>query len=208
MWGSTGPSSAGFGAGVIMSPTSSEITGLLRRWSAGDVRARDQLIPLLYDRLRRLAHQRLRRAAGEQTLNTTALVHEAYLCLVDAPRVDLPDRAHFLALASRVMRNLLVDRARARQAAKRGGGTRALDLQDALWMSDEDLDTVNNLHEALTRLAALSPRQSQLLQHRYFGGLSLEESATALGVSLATAKRELRSARAWLALELRDEPLR
>jgi RNA polymerase sigma factor (TIGR02999 family) len=187
--------------------TPSEITGLLRLWSAGDLRARDQLIPLLYDRLRRMAHQRRRSAAGEQTLDTTALVHEAYLCLVDAPRVDLPDRAHFLALASRVMRNLLVDRARARHAAKRGGGANALELQDALWMSDADFGAVNDLHEALTRLEALSPRQSDLLQHRYFGGLSLEESAAALSVSLATAKRELRAARAWLALELRGEPL-
>ncbi len=191
-----------------MSSEPSEVTGLLQRWSAGDVRARDQLIPLVYDRLRRLAHQRLRNAAGEQTLNTTALVHEAYLRLVDAPRVALPDRAHFLALTSQIMRNLLVDRVRARTAAKHGGGKIPLELQEALWMSDEDLDTVSDLHEALTRLETLNPRESQLLQHRYFGGLSLEESAAALGVSLATAKRELRSARAWLALELRGEPLR
>jgi DNA-directed RNA polymerase specialized sigma24 family protein len=100
-----------------------------------------------------------------------------------------------------------VDRARARHAAKRGGGANALELQDALWMSDADFGAVNDLHEALTRLEALSPRQSDLLQHRYFGGLSLEESAAALSVSLATAKRELRAARAWLALELRGEPL-
>jgi len=190
-----------------MSSEASEVTGLLQRWSAGDVRARDHLIPLVYDRLRRLAHQRLRNAP-EQTLNTTALVHEAYLRLVDAPRVALPDRAHFLALTSQIMRNLLVDRVRARTAAKHGGGKITLELQEAFWMSDEDLDTVSDLHEALTRLEALNPRQSQLLQHRYFGGLSLEESAAALGVSLATAKRELRSARAWLALELRGEPLR
>jgi RNA polymerase sigma factor (TIGR02999 family) len=185
----------------------SEVTGLLKRWSAGDVRARDQLIPLVYDRLRRLAHERLRNVAGERTLNTTALVHETYLRLVDAPRVDLPDRAHFLALASQIMRNLLVDRVRARAAAKHGGGKRPLELQEAFWISGEDLDTVRDLHEALSRLEALNPRQSQLLQHRYFGGLSLEESAAALGVSLATTKRELRSARAWLALELRGEPL-
>lgn len=190
-----------------MPPTPSEITGLLKRWSAGDPRARDQLIPLVYDQLRRLAHQRLRKVAGEQTLNTTALVHETYLCLVDVPRVDLPDRARFLALASQIMRNLLVDRVRARAAVKRGGGARRVELEEALWMTDEDLDTVQTLHDALTRLEELNPRQGQLLQHRYFGGLSLEESAAVLGVSLATAKRELRSARAWLALEVRDEPL-
>jgi len=155
-----------------------------------------------------LAHQRLRSAPGEHTLNTTALVHEAYIRLVGAPRMDLPDRAHFLALASQIMRNLLVDRARARTTAKRGGGKTPLQLEETLWVSDEDLDTVTELDEALTRLEALKPRQSQLLEHRYFGGLSLSETAAAIGVSLATAKRELRSARAWLALELTGKPLR
>lgn len=194
-------------AEVAMASAPSEVTRLLQRWSTGDEHARDQLIPLVYDRLRQLAHQRLRNGPAERSLNTTGLVHEAYLRLVDAPRVELPDRAHFLALASQIMRNLLVDRARARTAAKRGGGRTPIELDEALWVSDENLDSVTELDEALTRLEALHQRQSQLLQHRYFGGLSLEESATALGVSLATAKRELRSARAWLALELRGEPL-
>jgi RNA polymerase sigma factor (TIGR02999 family) len=185
----------------------SEVTGLLKRWSAGDERARDQLIPLVYQRLRELAHQRLRGAPAENSLNTTGLVHEAYIRLVDAPRVDVPDRAHFLGLASEVMRNLLVDRARARMAIKRGGGDAPLELAEGLWVSDENPQSVTDLDDALTRLRALSPRQAELLQHRYFGGLSLEESAGALSVSLATAKRELRSARAWLALELKGEPL-
>ena len=189
-----------------MASAPSEVTRLLKRWSAGDERARDELIPLVYDRLRQLAHNRLRSAPGEHSLNTTALVHEAYLRLVDAPHVDLPDRAHLLALASQVMRNLLADRVRARTAAKRGGGKTQLELDEALWFSDEKLDSATELDEALTRLEALSPRQGPLLEHRYFGGLSLEESAAALGVSLATAKRELRSARAWLALELRGDP--
>jgi RNA polymerase sigma factor (TIGR02999 family) len=193
--------------GVVIASTPSEITGLLKRWSAGDQSARDQLIPLVYDRLRRMAHQRLRSTVANESLNTTGLVHETYLSLVDAPRVDLPDRAHFLALASQIMRNLLVDRARARAAAKRGGGTIPLELQEAFWMSDEEMDVVNDLHEAMTRLEALNTRHSQLLQHRYFGGLSLEESAAALGVSLATIKRDLRLARAWLAVELRGQPL-
>lgn len=190
-----------------MASIPSEVTALLKRWSAGDEGARDQLIPLVYDRLRELAHQRLRSASDENSLNTTGLVHEAYIHLVDAPRVDLPDRAHFLALASEVMRNLLVDRARARMATKRGGGKTPLELNETLWISDENLDNVTELHEALLRLEAVSPRQALLLQHRYFGGLSLEESATASGISLATTKRELRSARAWLALELRGDPL-
>src|SRR5688572_12590734 len=111
-----------------MGSAPSEVTRLLQRWSAGDERARDQLMPLVYDRLRELAHQRLRSTPGEQSLNTTAVVHEAYLRLVDAPRVDLPDRAHFLALASQIMRNLLVDRARGRMAAKRGGGKTPIEL--------------------------------------------------------------------------------
>src|SRR3712207_4707232 len=105
------------------------------------------------------------------------------------------------------MRNLLVDHARARRAAKRGGGAVPVTLEESLWLSEENLDTVVELDDALKRLEALDPRQSQLLEHRYFGGLSLEETAAVLRVSLATAKRELRSARAWLALELRGEPL-
>ena len=186
----------------------SEITGLLKRWSAGDQHARDELIPLVYDRLRRLAHERLRGAPGERTLSTTELVHEAYLRLVDARSVDLPDRAHFLALASRIMRNFLVDRARARAATKRGGGAAPLELDEALWISDESLDAAVEVDEALTRLATLHPRQSELLQHHYFGGLTLNESAAALGVSLATVQRDLRAARAWLVLELTGESLR
>jgi len=194
-------------AEVAMAEALSEVSRLLQQWSAGDERARDQLIPLVYDRLHELAHQRRRGTLGEHSMNTTGLVHEAYLRLVDASSVDLPDRAHFLALASQVMRNLLVDRARARLAAKRGGGMVPLELNEMLWVSDENLDGFTALDEALKRLEAVSPRQSELLQQRYFGGLSLEESASAVGISLATAKRDLRSARAWLALELKGEPL-
>lgn len=190
-----------------MATGSSEVTGLLRRWSDGDQSARDRLIPIVYERLHELAHQRLRGVPGEASLNTTALVHEAYLRLIDAQRIDLPDRAHLLALASEVMRNLLVDRARARLAAKRGGGALPLQLDETLWVSDENEERVAELDDALARLSAFSPRQGQLLQHRYFGGLTLEECATALGTSLATVKRELRLARAWLALELKGEPL-
>jgi RNA polymerase sigma factor (TIGR02999 family) len=135
-------------------------------------------------------------------LNTTGLVHEAYMKLVEIPERSPGDRAQFLALASRVMRNLLVDHARARVAAKRGGGLAPLELEEAFWIPEETLDSAEELDEALRRLEALDPRQSQILEQRYFGGLSLEETAEALGVSLATVKRELRSARAWLALQL------
>jgi len=191
----------------MAAPVPSEVTGLLKRWSAGDESARDQLIPLVYERLRELARQRLRDASDENSLNTTGLVHETYIRLVDAPRVNLPDRAHFLALASEVMRNLLIDRVRARMAAKRGNGHAPVELTETLFVADENLESVTELDEALSRLETVSPRQALLLQHRYFGGLSLEESARAAGISLATLKRELRSARAWLALELRGERL-
>src|SRR5688500_17761152 len=129
----------------------SQITGLLRRWAEGDVGAFDQLVPIVYDRLRQLARQRLRSDPGA-TLDTTGLVHEVYLKLADAPHTNLRDRGHFLALASRVMRNVLLDHARARRAAKRGGGVAALPLVDeAAWLSDDDLDAVTALDEALSR---------------------------------------------------------
>jgi RNA polymerase sigma factor (TIGR02999 family) len=182
--------------------TSADVISLLRQWSAGDGEARDRLIPLVYDRLRELAHQRRGGGNLNISLTTTAIVHETYMRLVAAPTVDLYDRAHFLALAGQIMRNLLIDHARARSAAKRGGGAVAVELEEASFMTDSDLDAIVELHEALERLAVLNPRQSQMLEHRYFGGLSLEETSAACGVSLATVKRELRSARAWLAFEL------
>jgi RNA polymerase sigma factor (TIGR02999 family) len=181
----------------------SEITGLLKRWGAGDAQALDQLMPIVYDRLRHLAHARLRAEGRACSLDTTALVHEAYLKLVDSPNPSPRDRGHFLGLASRIMRHLLVDHARARNAAKRGGGLATPELDPLMWLPQSDLDAVSDLDEALQRLEAMDARQCRILEQRYFGGLSLEETASALNVSLATVKRELRSARAWLALELR-----
>lgn len=189
-----------------MASAPSQITDLLRRWGEGDLQALDQLVPLLYDLLRQLAHQRLKGAPAEHSLNTTALVHEAYLRLVDARHPTLRDRSHFLALASRVMRCLLADHARARMAAKRGGGAAPLELNDGIRLSDDELESVAELDEALKRLEVLDPRQSLILEQRYFGGLSLEETAEATGTSLATVKRELRSARAWLLAALTSEP--
>jgi RNA polymerase sigma factor (TIGR02999 family) len=181
----------------------SDITDLLHRWGEGEARALDQLIPLMYERMRQLAHQRLR-GDPDGSLNTTALVHEAYLRLVDVPRADVRDRWHFLGLASRVMRHLLVDHARARNAAKRGHGVAPVPL-DETWMAEEAVETVTGLDDALKRLEEVDERRSRILEQRYFGGLTLEETAGALGISLATAKRELRSARAWLALELQQD---
>jgi len=185
----------------------SQVTALLRRWGAGDQDAFDQLVPIVYDRLRQLS-RRHRRRDPAATLDTTAVVHEAYLKLVRAPRTDLRDRAHFLSLASRVMRNLLADHARARRAAKRGAGVGTVTIdEESAWLPDAQLDTISALDDALHRLEALDPRLCRVVEQRYFGGLSLEETADALGVSLATVKRDLRSARAWLAAELIDDPL-
>jgi RNA polymerase sigma factor (TIGR02999 family) len=177
-----------------------DVSRLLRRWSDGEAGAFDELIPIVYDHLRELAHQRLRNE-GERTLNTTGLVHEAYLRLVDSPSSTVSTRNQFLALASHVMRNLLVDRARARGRQKRGGGFQLLPLDENLHVR-VDLDGVEELDEALEKLELMDPRQSKMLEYRYFGGLSLEDTAQALEVSLATVKRELRSARAWLAIQL------
>jgi RNA polymerase sigma factor (TIGR02999 family) len=181
-----------------------DITGLLRRWEEGDAQALDQLMPLMYERLRQLARQRLR-SEPDASLNTTGLVHEAYLKLVESPGVHLQDRGHFLGLASRVMRHLLVDNARTRKAAKRGLGTAALELDEAKWISDDAVEPIIELDEALQKLASVDERRSRMLEQRYFGGLSLEEVAEALNLSLATVKRELRAARAWLAVELRRD---
>ena len=191
-----------------MAAEPSQITALLDRWTSGESEALDDLIPVLYDELRELAHHRLRRAPGELSLDTTGLVHEAYLRLVEASPASVDNRRHFFGIASRVMRNVLVDHARARAAAKRGGGVAALELRDTAWIDRVDLDAVVDLDEALLRLEKLDARQSRIVEQRYFGGLSLEETAAALDVSLATVKRELRIARAWLAGELdRREPV-
>lgn len=182
--------------------SSLHVTELLQRWGDGDRAAFDQLVPIVYDRLRRLAHERRRGERSDLSVNTTALVHEAYLKLVDLRHARFRDRAHFLAMASRVMRRLLVDHARARKAGKRGHATALLELDEALWISDENAAALTDLSDALERLEAIDPRVSQVLEHRYFGGLTLEETAEALGVSLATVKRDLRFARAWLTAEL------
>lgn len=186
----------------VMPLDDSQITRLLQRWSAGDAEALDDLIPVIYGRLHQMARYRLRHEGCERSLNTTGLVHEAYLSIVETSDRSFRDRSHFLAVVSRVMRNLLVDRARARNSAKRGGGIDTLPLQDDLWLSDAQADAVTALSDALETLQTLDARQSKVLEHRYFGGLTVEETASALDISVATVKREMRSARAWLAAEL------
>ena len=186
---------------VVALSSPSDVTLLLRQWSEGDQEALNRLIPLVYAELRRLAHQRLRREQANQSLNTTGLVHDAYMKLIDVRQAQFRDRSHFLAMASRVMRRLLVDHARARRAAKRGGGAGAVELDEAICLSEPQADALAELDDALQRLEALDPRQGQIVEQRYFGGLTLDETAEALGLSLATVKRELRFAHAWLASE-------
>jgi RNA polymerase sigma factor (TIGR02999 family) len=183
---------------------SPDITELLRRWSAGDSGVLDQLIPVVYEPLRALAHARLR-SDPDASINTTGLVHEAYLRLAGSARIDVRDRGHFLGLASRVMRRVLVDHARSRIAARRGLGAARNELEADAWLSDAQTDSVIELDDALKKLEKMDSRRCHILEQRYFGGLTLEETARALGVSLATVKREIRSARAWLALELGRE---
>jgi RNA polymerase sigma factor (TIGR02999 family) len=183
---------------------SSDVTQLLAAWGAGDPTAAERLVPAVYAELRRQAARAMRRE-GDNTLQATGLVHEAYLRLVDQRRVAWKSRAHFFGIAAQLMRRILVDHARARHAAKRGGGLQQLTLGDAdaaVPASADDGVEVVALHETLERLAALDPTQARIVELRYFGGLSIEETAEALDVSPATVKREWAIARAWLRREL------
>jgi len=178
------------------------VTDLLRAWGQGEREALDELIPVVYTELRRLARQQLGRERKDHTLEPAALVHEAFLRLSGHQRVGWQNRAHFFAMAARSMRRILVEHARRRRAAKRGGGaaTRITTSAD-LRAPDRSVD-VEALSEALSRLEALDPVQGQVVELRYFGGLSVAETAEALGVSPATVKRDWSVARLWLRREL------
>ncbi len=178
-----------------------DVTQILLRWSGGDQEALDRLLPLVYDQLKKLAHARLGGERVGHTLNTTALVHEAYLKLVDINRVQWKDRAHFLAMASRQMRRILIDYAHQRKALKRGGGAQKEVLDEELLIPEEMVETLLELDDALQRLAVHYPRQSKAVELHYFGGLTLEEAGEVLGVSAPTVMRDLRFAQAWLAAE-------
>ena len=185
---------------------SPNVTDLLIAWSGGDRAALDTLLPIVYAELRRQAARALRREGPEHTLQATALVHEAYFRLVEQNRVQWRNRAQFFGVAAQVIRRILIDHARARRAAKRGGGVASLTLEglEAHAPASEGNDPVDvlALHDALERLAVLDPEQVRLVELRYFGGLSIDETAEALGVSPATVKREWALARAWLRREL------
>jgi RNA polymerase sigma factor (TIGR02999 family) len=185
-----------------MSEESADISRLLQLWSEGDAEALHQAVPLLYSELHELAHQRRTHQPAELSLNTTALVHEVYLRMARS-EVAVRNRNHFLAIASRAMRNVLVDHARARTAAKRGGGAADLELHEDVWIAQVDVELVADLHDALRKLEAVDARQGLIVEQHYFGGMSVDEIAGALDVSPRTVKRQLRSARAWLSSELR-----
>ena len=176
------------------------VTELLVRWSGGDISARDALVPLVYDELRRIARRCLAARGADHTLQPTALVHEAYLRLANRDSLTVRDRAHFYAMAAQMMRQILIDHARKEQAAKRGGLaiTVSLDQASDHAPADEtDLDLLA-LDDALKQLALLDERQCKIVELRFFGGLSIEETAEVVDISQATAKREWATARVWL----------
>jgi len=182
-----------------------EVTALLLSWSDGDRDALARLMPLVYDELRRLALDHLRRERPDHTLQPTALVNEVYLRLVDQRRVSWQTRAQFFGLAAQLMRHVLVDHARARASAKRGGGVSKLSLDEARIAPEEVAAELVALDEALVRLAAVDERKSRVVEMRFFAGLSVEETAEALGVSDKTVMRDWRIAKVWLHRELSGE---
>jgi RNA polymerase sigma-70 factor, ECF subfamily len=183
------------------SDSNGDVTRLLVEWSKGDKESLSKLTPIVYSQLHKLAERALSRQQ-QHTLQPTALVNEAFIRLIDIKLVDWKSRAHFFAVAANIMRNVLVDYARSHYAEKRGGGRLALYLDEMVkWPGKEDVGLLE-LHEALTNLAAIDPRQSQIVEMRFFGGLTIEETADYLGVSTKTVTREWRSARAWLHQEI------
>ena len=186
-----------------MSPTSTnEVTQLLLAWSDGDQAALDKLTPLVYEELRRMAHRYMNRERPGHTMQTTALVNEAYIRLVNRKNVHWENRAHFFAIAAQLMRTILVDHARSHAYQKRGGGARNITLDEAMVVSQQRAADVVALDEALKELAKIDPQQSRIVELRFFGGLTIEETAEVLGLSPATIKREWSTAKAWLYHEL------
>jgi RNA polymerase sigma-70 factor (ECF subfamily) len=179
-----------------------DVTELLIDWSRGDKAALDKLMPLVDEELRRLAHRYMTRERAGHTLQTTALVNEAFLRLVNRSKVDWQNRAHFFGLAAQLMRTILVDHARSHACTKRGGGAYKLELDEAMIVSQEKASEVLALDDALKELAVIDPQQGQIVELRFFGGLTVEETAAVLHLSPATIKREWSTAKAWLYREL------
>jgi RNA polymerase sigma factor (TIGR02999 family) len=185
----------------VPEPPAQPVSALLGRWRAGDQQALQVLIPLVYEEPRRIARHHLRQERPDHTLQSTALVHEAYLKLMNQGPPEVENRAHFLAVSSRLMRQILVDHARRHRAAKRGGGLK-LELKDVMASQKvQDIDVIA-LDHALSQLASLDPQQSRIVEMRFFGGLSIEDTAEVIGISRTTVKREWATARAWLLREM------
>ena len=185
-----------------MTPSTHEVTQLLIAWGNGDRTARDELMPLVYEELRRLAHRYMNRERSDHTLQTSALVNEAYLRLIDQKDVHWQNRAHFFGIAAQMMRRVLVDYARKRGYVKRGGDAQLVPLDEAMIVSAERSADVVALDDALKSLAEFDLRKSQIVELRFFGGLSIEETAEALSVSAGTVVRDWTFAKAWLRREM------
>ena len=183
-----------------------EITRLLTAWHGGEPEALNQLMPALYEELRRVAHRAMRRQAGEHTLQTTALVNEAFLKLTQAADVSCRDRSHFLALCAQLMRRILIDSARARMSAKRGGGAWRVQFDEDIHLGELTPADLVRLDDALKVLAHIDRRKSKAIELRFFGGLTVVEAAEALGISRETALRDWRFARAWIRSEMSVVP--
>ncbi|MBI3209467.1 MAG: sigma-70 family RNA polymerase sigma factor [Candidatus Solibacter usitatus] len=180
-------------------------TQLLLAWSQGDEDAREQLLPFVYDELKKLARGQMRRERSNHTLEVTGLVHEVYLLMIDQKRVSWQNRAHFFGIAAQMMRRVLVNHAVARQAQKRGGKRQQITLREDAAVNEQRSVDLLTLDQALKELESLDPRQCRVVELRYFAGLSNEEMAEALGISLATVKREWATARLWLHRRIRGK---
>ena len=187
----------------MLSVSQQRVTDLLERWSCGDDAALAELTPLVYDELRHLAHRQMSGQRPDHTLQTTALVNEAYLRLADQTNPRWQNRAHFLAVAARAMRQILVSYARSQRSQKRGGGALKVELDEAALVSPKQSQEIVDLHEALERLAALDSRKAQVVELKYFGGLNYDEMAEVLKISRVTVRRDWEFAKVWLYTELR-----
>lgn len=196
------------GRGATGLGASNDVTGLLLAWSEGDALALEKLIPIVYDELRRLARRYLRRERAGHSLQSTELVHEAYARLIEANRVQWQDRAHFLAVCAQLMRRILVDHARSRRAAKRGGGIELVPLDAASPALLDHRKDVLAIDEALNNLALVDRRKAQVVELRFFGGLTSEEAADVLKTSPDTVKRDWKVAKVWLLRELSGKAVR
>ena len=186
----------------LMESAAHQVTKLLLEWSGGDAAALEQLVPLVHDQLHRLAHQHMERESPGHILQTSALINEAYLRLVDQPQIRWENRNHFFGIAARLMRRILVDDARKRNSAKRGGSLIQVPLDEAAGLAQEQSANVTALDEALQRLETIDARQGRMVELRFFGGLSIEETADVLQVSPGTVMRDWTFARAWLRNEM------